>query len=202
MIYTTMVSQTGSAYTFWRESRITHQLFSNFTLAWTPFWAPGFGVPCHVGSQALSYSARLIPITMSYNLYSNSTEGLDRKRHLNSTCSLWQFLFLCSIKETKSIQINSLSAASCNCLVVWSLSDVTARHSLPPKDIRSTGCWTRSSSFPQLQVLPLSWLHFCEGIIPKNTGSESLSHRNLLFRTWENLTWRAQCALPLCACVH
>ena len=183
MMYTTMVFQAWSDYTFWRESRITRQLFSNFTLAWTPFWAPGFGVLCHIGSQALSYSGRLVPISLSCRL----------TRATRTQCHIVQQLYgrirqiLRSIKETKSIKINSLSAPSWNCLVVWSLSDVTARHSLPPKDIRSTGCWTRSSSFPQLQVLPLSWLHFYEGIIAKNTGSESLSLRDSLFRAWENL---------------
>ena len=158
-----MVSQTWSDYTFWRESRITRQLFSNFTLAWTPFWAPGFGVLCHIGSQALSYSGRLVPISLSCRL----------TRATRTQCHIVQQLYgrirqiLRSIKETKSIKINSLSAPSWNCLVVWSLSDVTARHSLPPKYIRSRGCWTRSSSFPQLQALPLSWLHFYEGIIAK-----------------------------------
>ena len=40
-MYTTTVSQTTHS---GRESGSTHQLSSNFTLAWTPFWAPGFGV--------------------------------------------------------------------------------------------------------------------------------------------------------------
>ena len=65
-MYTTMVSQTWSDYTYWRESRRTHQLFSKITLAWTPFWAAGFGVLCYIGgSQVVSYSGEVdIPISL------------------------------------------------------------------------------------------------------------------------------------------
>ena len=72
MMYTTTVSQSGSNCTSWRESGSTHQLFSNFTLAWTPFWAPGFGVLSYWKSSA-KLSGRLMPICLSCRLTRTNT---------------------------------------------------------------------------------------------------------------------------------
>ena len=68
MMYTTMVPQTGSDYTFWRERAEVH-ININFlaTLRMDPLWAPGFGVLSYWKSSP-KLSGRLTLMSLSCQL--------------------------------------------------------------------------------------------------------------------------------------